>query len=258
MRSGGVGGSGLGLGYGRGEGGSSIEVTVTTRTTVDVVDVRRVEEERRREEEEEEGGERRRTLRRTRSDFGGGSASPTSDRMPGSGELEEMVSASLPASMRLSSPTSSPHRRPLVHQYFTTQDEEDPDRDTDGEEDECPSALPELSSYHRFGLYDGASDAEEGQTHSKPGCAAEAETANDSNSATTATTTHLSSSALARQNSHPLPSTPLARPPRSLQPERPVLPHLIIDPHIRTSTSTSHSSSSRSSTSANVTFRPSS
>ena len=183
-------------------------------------------------------------MRRTRSDFGGGSASPTSDRMPGSGELEEMASASLPASMRLSSPTSSPHRRPLVHQYFTTQDEEDPDRDTDGEEDECPSALPELSSYHRFGLYDGASDAEEeGQTHSKPGCAAEAETANDSHSATTATT-HLSSSALVRQHSHSLPSTPLARPPRSLQPERPVLPHLIIDPHIRTSTSTSHSSSS--------------
>lgn len=230
--------SGSGSGA-RAKAASRMEVTVTTRTTVDVVDVRELVRDGEREGDEEEV--RQRALRRTRSDLGSG------QRPTGTSQTNRLASNALsssPSSMRI----SEHPQRTRAQRCFVVGEEEDQNQPQnqgrlgreDGDEVDARTSRTVSADAHlldpSFAALHSHADR---YAHSKPDCAVEAET----ELFTVITNNAIYNSSLASTSHTPSPPTPPSQS-NSLSlpasPERPVLPHLIIEPHTHLQTRTPH------------------
>lgn len=224
----------------RSKAASRMEVTVTTRTTVDVVDVRELERDEEREGDEEEV--RQRALRRTRSDLGGG------QRPTGTTQTNHLASNALSSSSPSSMRISEHPQRTRAQRCFVVGEEEDQNqpqnqgrlgREDGGGADACTSRTVSADAHLLDPSFAALHSHADRYAHSKPDCAVEAETELFTN----ITNNAIYNSSLASTSHTPSPPTPPSQS-NSLSlpasPERPVLPHLIIEPHTHLQTRTPH------------------
>lgn len=224
----------------RAKAASRMEVTVTTRTTVDVVDMRDLVSDGERGGEGEEV--RQRALRRTRSDLGGGQR-PTSqaNHLVASYAL----SSSSPSSMRIS---DHPQRTGL-QRCFVVGEEEDQNqsqnqgRQEDGEEADARTSHMVSTDAHLLDPSFAALHSHvDRYAHSKPDYVVEAETEklftnNAIFNSSLASTSYITTTITPSPPTPPSQTISLSLP---ASPERPVLPHLIIEPHTHLQTRISH------------------